>query len=84
MFFLSQGIDHCPDISIANVTTTDQVDHSSHPILFHLNRDPGERYPMKAHTQEYKDQVFQVLTEPPGFKIQFSINQVKYILIDSF
>ncbi len=28
------------------VTTTEQFDHSRTPVLFHVERDPGERYPM--------------------------------------
>ena len=52
-----KGIDHCPDISIANFTTTTQVDHRRHPILFHMGRDPGERYPIPAWTEEYKTQI---------------------------
>ena len=52
-----KGIDHCPDISIANFTTTSQVDHRRKPILFHMGRDPGERYPIKPWTEEYKTQI---------------------------
>ena len=53
--FKSEGIDHCPDVSIANVTTTDMRHHGDKtPVIFHLGRDPGERYPLGVHTQEYK------------------------------
>ncbi len=43
-FFPKQGIDHCPDMAIPEVTTTTQVSHEKKPVLFHLERDPGERY----------------------------------------
>ena len=52
-----KGIDHCPGISIANFTTTSQVDHRNQPILFHMCRDPGERYPIPAWTEEYNTQI---------------------------
>ena len=54
---LEKGIDHCPGSYIANVTTTVQVDHQSHPILFHMGRDSGERYPIPRWKPEYKQQV---------------------------
>ena len=34
-----------------------QVDHRKHPILYHLGRDPGERYPIPAWKEEYKIQI---------------------------
>jgi N-acetylgalactosamine-6-sulfatase len=37
-----------------NITTSTQVNHSGQPVLFHLGRDPGERYPMNPTTNEYK------------------------------
>jgi len=52
-----QGIDHCPDICILNVTTTGQTHHQQFPILYHLQRDPGERYPIQPTSPEYKKQV---------------------------
>ena len=42
---------------ITNVTTTEQMDHTNHPILYHLGRDPGERYPIPSWTEEYKNQI---------------------------
>lgn len=51
-----QGIDHCPGFWVENVTTTTQVDHRSQPIIFHLERDPQEKYPIHSWTPEYKEQ----------------------------
>ena len=51
---IENGIDHCPDMNIPNVTTTTHVDHRKFPILFNINRDPGERYPIKSNHPEYK------------------------------
>ena len=55
--FSFQGIDHCPDIFIANVTTTSQVDHTKLPVLYHMGRDPGERYPIRMGSREYLENV---------------------------
>ena len=33
------------------------MDHRNHPILYHLGRDPGERYPIPSWTEEYKNQI---------------------------
>lgn len=45
-FFL-QGIDFCPGQSVAGVTTHTQEEHTYLPLLFHLGRDPGEKYPLR-------------------------------------
>ena len=42
-----QGVDFCPGEDVVNVTTHTQVNHTSQPLLFHLGRDPGEKYPIK-------------------------------------
>jgi len=39
-----QGEDFCPGQSVANVTTHKQTNHTAEPLLFHLGRDPGEKY----------------------------------------
>ena len=33
------------------------MDHRDHPILYHLGRDPGERYPIPSWKEEYKNQI---------------------------
>uniref|UniRef100_A0A4W3GE19 Galactosamine (N-acetyl)-6-sulfatase n=1 Tax=Callorhinchus milii TaxID=7868 RepID=A0A4W3GE19_CALMI len=50
-----QGIDFCPGQSVPNVTTHDQQDHSSQPLLFHLGRDPGEKVPIREWHREYSE-----------------------------
>ena len=42
-----QGVNFCPGEEIENVTTHDQVNNTVQPILFHLGRDPGEKYKIK-------------------------------------
>merc|ERR1719154_308133 len=51
---LARGIDHCPAANVVNVTTTDMRNHGQSPVIFHLRRDPGERYPLGQATKEYK------------------------------
>ncbi|CAG0896191.1 unnamed protein product [Cyprideis torosa] len=50
---LRQGIDHCPGECRENLTTTTPTDHRRLPLLFHLNRDVGERFPIPPSTNEY-------------------------------
>ncbi|XP_063293312.1 N-acetylgalactosamine-6-sulfatase isoform X1 [Pelobates fuscus] len=57
---LSQGIDFCPGQNITGVTTHDQVEHSINPLLFHLGRDPGEKYPISVLSAEYQDAVIRI------------------------
>ena len=48
-------------MSIDNVTTTDMRHHGDKtPVIFHLRRDPGERYPLGAKTQEYKEALMSI------------------------
>ncbi|XP_075045137.1 N-acetylgalactosamine-6-sulfatase isoform X2 [Mixophyes fleayi] len=51
---LSQGINFCPGQNITGVTTHDQVQHDINPLLFHLGRDPGEKYPISVRSTEYQ------------------------------
>ena len=40
---------------MVNVTTTDMRHHGDqHPVIFHLGRDPGEKFPLNQNTKEYK------------------------------
>ncbi|XP_053127181.1 N-acetylgalactosamine-6-sulfatase isoform X2 [Hemicordylus capensis] len=50
----SQGVDFCPGQNISGVTTHDQEEHTKLPLLFHLGRDPGEKYPIKFTSTEYE------------------------------
>ena len=36
------------------VMTHVQKNHTSQPIIFHLGRDPGEKYPIGVKSDEYK------------------------------
>lgn len=46
--FLSfQGIDFCPGQNVSGVTTHTQEEHTKLPLVFHLGRDPGEKYPLR-------------------------------------
>lgn len=49
----SAGIDFCPGEQIPNVTTHEQVNRTLSPLLFHLGRDAGEKYPIKSNSREY-------------------------------
>ena len=57
----STGIDFCPGNEVRNVTTHKLTEHKA-PILFHLIRDPGERYPISPKTWEYKKTIKQIRT----------------------
>ncbi|XP_025114777.1 N-acetylgalactosamine-6-sulfatase-like isoform X2 [Pomacea canaliculata] len=48
-----EGINFCPGEEISGVTTHEQVNHTSNPLLFHLGRDPGEKYPIGLNSEEY-------------------------------
>ena len=39
------------------MTTTDQRDHRKLPVLFNVDRDPGERFPVKTESDEYLREV---------------------------
>ncbi|XP_053282218.1 N-acetylgalactosamine-6-sulfatase [Pleuronectes platessa] len=50
-----KGIDFCPGQNVPDVTTHDQKEHTPYPILFHLGRDPGEKFPIRVFNPEYMD-----------------------------
>ncbi|XP_040838164.1 N-acetylgalactosamine-6-sulfatase isoform X1 [Ochotona curzoniae] len=50
-----QGIDFCPGQDIPGVTTHTQEEHTKLPLIFHLGRDPGERYPLSFTSSEYRE-----------------------------
>lgn len=52
-----QGIDFCPGSMIVNVTTSNQVNHTMQPLLFHLGSDPSERFPLNFQSKMYKESV---------------------------
>ncbi|KAF6715670.1 N-acetylgalactosamine-6-sulfatase [Oryzias melastigma] len=42
------GVNFCPGQEVAGVTTHEQKEHTQQPIIFHLGRDPGEKYPLRS------------------------------------
>ncbi|NP_001180574.1 N-acetylgalactosamine-6-sulfatase isoform 2 precursor [Mus musculus] len=50
-----QGTDFCPGQNVSGVTTHTQEEHTELPLIFHLGRDPGERFPLSFHSDEYQD-----------------------------
>ncbi|KAM6251198.1 N-acetylgalactosamine-6-sulfatase isoform 2-T2 [Spheniscus humboldti] len=48
------GIDFCPGQNVSGVTTHTQEEHTTLPLLFHLGRDPGEKYPLSFASDEYQ------------------------------
>lgn len=50
-----EGVDFCPGENVTGVTTHEQMNYTTSPVLFHLGRDPGEKYPIRSSEQEYKD-----------------------------
>ncbi|XP_054714239.1 N-acetylgalactosamine-6-sulfatase-like [Uloborus diversus] len=59
----NQGIDFCPGIDITNVTSHVLLDHTLEPVLFHLGRDPGEKFPISSSYNEYKKAVSVIMNE---------------------
>uniref|UniRef100_A0A8C7XDF7 N-acetylgalactosamine-6-sulfatase n=1 Tax=Oryzias sinensis TaxID=183150 RepID=A0A8C7XDF7_9TELE len=49
------GVNFCPGQEVAGVTTHEQKEHTQQPIIFHLGRDPGEKYPLSVLSKEYQD-----------------------------
>ncbi|GFO30088.1 N-acetylgalactosamine-6-sulfatase [Plakobranchus ocellatus] len=51
---MKQGTDFCPGQFVANMTVHTQTNHTGQPLLFHLGRDPGEKYQIKPNSGEYR------------------------------
>uniref|UniRef100_A0A3Q2XF01 N-acetylgalactosamine-6-sulfatase n=1 Tax=Hippocampus comes TaxID=109280 RepID=A0A3Q2XF01_HIPCM len=49
------GVNFCPGQEVAGVTTHEQKEHTLQPLIFHLGRDPGEKFPISVLTKEYQD-----------------------------
>ncbi|KAI4898980.1 hypothetical protein NFI96_022610, partial [Prochilodus magdalenae] len=49
-----KGINFCPGQEVAGVTTHTQEEHTMQPLIFHLGRDPGEKYPISVLSEEYQ------------------------------
>nr|XP_037864068.1 N-acetylgalactosamine-6-sulfatase isoform X8 [Chlorocebus sabaeus] len=50
-----QGVDFCPGQNVSGVTTHSLEDHTKLPLIFHLGRDPGERFPLSFASVEYQE-----------------------------
>ena len=42
-----QGYHYCPGERVVNLTQEHMLDFTHEPLLFHLGRDPGEKYAME-------------------------------------
>ncbi|XP_077866671.1 N-acetylgalactosamine-6-sulfatase-like [Saccoglossus kowalevskii] len=47
-------LEYCPGMQVEDVTTRNLTNHMAQPVLFHLGRDPGEKFKLKLNTAEYK------------------------------
>ncbi|XP_014352612.1 N-acetylgalactosamine-6-sulfatase isoform X2 [Latimeria chalumnae] len=56
-----KGINFCPGQNVSRVTTHEQQDHMKQPLLFHLGRDPGEKYPISFVSDEYREVMKQIM-----------------------
>ncbi|XP_036400211.1 N-acetylgalactosamine-6-sulfatase [Megalops cyprinoides] len=50
----NKGINFCPGQEVVGVTTHTQQEHNLQPLIFHLGRDPGEKYPISVLSNEYQ------------------------------
>ncbi|XP_064390992.1 N-acetylgalactosamine-6-sulfatase-like [Halichondria panicea] len=50
-----KGTDFCPGEEVVGVTTHNQTNYTGMPVLFHLGKDPGEKYQIRNTTREYTD-----------------------------
>ncbi|KAG9352487.1 hypothetical protein JZ751_020901 [Albula glossodonta] len=57
----NKGINFCPGQDVPGVTTHAQKEHTMQPLIFHLGRDPGERYPINVMSREYQVVLQQIL-----------------------
>lgn len=54
---LEKGINFCPGAEVPDVTTPNPTNHTEQPVLFNVEVDPGERYPISPHSSTYKTDV---------------------------
>ncbi|XP_061743102.1 N-acetylgalactosamine-6-sulfatase [Nerophis ophidion] len=52
-----KGVNFCPGQEVPGVTTHEQTEHTMQPLVFHLGRDPGEKFPISVLTGEYQEVV---------------------------
>ncbi|XP_022252161.1 N-acetylgalactosamine-6-sulfatase-like isoform X2 [Limulus polyphemus] len=51
---LKQGIDFCPGEKVEGITSHQQMNYTTQPKIFHLGRDPGEKYTLNPKSKEYQ------------------------------
>ncbi|XP_064454659.1 N-acetylgalactosamine-6-sulfatase-like [Ornithodoros turicata] len=51
------GVDFCPDIEVNNITSHIQRNYTSLPVLYHLGKDPGEKFPIPSNSAEYRQNI---------------------------
>lgn len=51
------GYHYCPGQWIDGVTTKNLTDYSHQPLLFHVGRDPGEKFPIHPGSVEYRETI---------------------------
>lgn len=56
-----QGMDFCPGQSVDGVTSHEPLNYTQQPVLFHLGLDPGEKFPIPAHSSEYREKIGPIL-----------------------
>ncbi|KAL7639706.1 UNVERIFIED_CONTAM: hypothetical protein RMT77_010211 [Armadillidium vulgare] len=54
---LEEGTDYCPGQKSVNVTTSEPFDHSASPLLYAIETDPGEKYPISPNSEEYQQNI---------------------------
>ncbi|KAG8182187.1 hypothetical protein JTE90_017138 [Oedothorax gibbosus] len=59
----NQGIDFCPGMDLKGMTSHEQLNHTDQPILFHLGRDPGEKYQINPQSDEYKAAIMTIMQQ---------------------
>ncbi|XP_071959261.1 N-acetylgalactosamine-6-sulfatase-like isoform X1 [Antedon mediterranea] len=57
-----KGINFCRGENVTGVMTHEQTNHTAQPLLFHLGRDPGEKYPIKSTSTEYKQAIVDIIS----------------------
>lgn len=59
----SKGIDFCPGMDLKGVTSHKQMNYTAQPLLYHLGRDPGEKYKISHLSKEYKTAMETIMLE---------------------
>lgn len=59
----NQGIDFCPGMDLKGMTSHDQLNHTAQPIVFHLGRDPGEKYQLNFQSTEYRNALQNIMAQ---------------------